>query len=285
MLLWEPMNLFKTTHCLFLLPLILLLTGFSYDRSPSTIQLPILWQNSNDPYLTKLRQDYHLDDLVQDAQTDYEKILLATHWVHTRWQHNGWNHPPVSDPLAILELVQKGERFACVEYSIVLAGVLNSLAIPTRVVSLKMADVETRELSAGHVVVESYLTQLNKWIMIDAQMDAIPTASGLPLNAIEFQQAIHANNQDLAIDSLNSNSIALCPNIQEYFFWIAPYLYYLDTPLNNRFTYGQTKSRFHEGRLMLVPLGAKNPTVFQKDTSLTNFLYTHSVETFYKKPV
>lgn len=250
-----------------------------YDDSPSSIQLSLLWENPDGPYLRQLRLKYHVDDLIKETSNDYEKILIVTHWVSNLWKHHPRYDQPFSDPISILELVEKGERFTCVEYSVVLAGVLNSLGITTRVLALKMSDVETKKEGAGHVVVEAFVDALDKWVMIDGQTDAIPTLDGIPLNAVEFQQALASNNPNLSIDSLDPNGLAMAPNIQEYFKWISPYLYFMDIPLDNRI------SKKEEVRLMLVPVGAKNPTVFQQTTLLNNFLYTHSIDTFYKRPV
>lgn len=288
------MNIYQVIALFFIkVGIIIFLAGFNtspynahilkYDESPSKIEMNIQWATPEDPYLTKLRLKYHLDDLVKESNNEYDKIQIVTHWVKNLWEHDGSNHPTTSDPLSILELVEKGNRYACVEYSIVLAGSLNSLGIPTRVLALKMPDVETRKIGAGHVVVEAYVENLEKWIMIDGQMDAIPTLDGTPLNAIEFQKHLASKTPNLSIDSLDDTGIAMAPNIQEYFKWITPYLYYLDISIDNRVSPDSLEKRL-EGSLMLVPVGAKNPTIFQQKTSMRNFLYTHSVNTFYKRP-
>jgi len=64
--------------------------------------------------------------------------------------------PSSGSTTSILREVQEGKRFRCVEYAIVINGCLNSLAIPSRVLGLKTADVETRESGAGYVVAEAF---------------------------------------------------------------------------------------------------------------------------------
>jgi hypothetical protein len=79
---------------------------------------------------------------------------------------------------------------------------LNALGIPSRIVGLKVADAETRKSGAGHCVIEAYVKNLSKWVMVDGQVNAIPTLKGIPLNAIEFQQALAQNEAELTVDFL-----------------------------------------------------------------------------------
>lgn len=102
------------------------------------------------------------------------------------WEYNGENEPIQFDPLYILEQVSKGKQFRCVEYAVVLNGCLNALGLRSRILSLKMHDCETREYGAGHVVVEVFITELDKWIMADPQFNVVPYKNNEPLNAVEL---------------------------------------------------------------------------------------------------
>jgi hypothetical protein len=70
-----------------------------------------------------------------------------------------------------------------------------------------------------------------------------------------------------------------------YVTWIYRYLYYLNFPLDNR-EGRDIERKTIEGKsaLMLVPVGAKNPTVFQQNHKLDYCLYTHSLKEFYAAP-
>ena len=230
------------------------------------------WSNPDNSYLQELRINYELDQLLLDAADDYRKVGILSQWTQARWDHDGWNTPAKWDPISILEEAAAGKNFRCVEYAIVLAGVLNAVDIPARILGLKRSDVETRRSGAGHVVVEAYLRDQTKWIMIDPQWDTIPVLDGVPLNAVELEEALARKEPELSLNSLSGTE----PD--RYFRWITPYLYYFDVRLDNR--YGQEKSK---QQLMLVPLGALKPSVSQRKYPMKNMIYTHSTKVFYPK--
>jgi hypothetical protein len=60
---------------------------------------------------------------------------------------------------------------------------------------------------------------------------------------------------------------------------VTPYLYYFDAAIDQRVGVPTAA-----GALMLVPLGAKNPTVFQRTMSLGRMTYTHNADAFYSRP-
>jgi len=268
--------MWKVFFCLF--PAILV-GGYLYASQASAFPhcheaLDFQWSDSNNPYLKELRIKFNLDEVVAESQSDYDKVLAITHWVHRLWEHHGKNQPEKNDPISIIEEAKQGKRFRCVEYGIVVAGCLNSLGIPARVLGLKTADMETREYGAGHVVTEAYLKEMEKWVMIDGQHDLIPLLDGKPLNAFELRKALMTSRDLLSItgnvDPFRSN---------EYFDWIEEYLFYFDVPLDNRYL-----SNRSEEKVMLVPKGANKPKVFQRKNPLKNVVYTESVQCFYQKP-
>ena len=93
----------------------------------------------------------------------------------------------------------------------------------------------------------------------------------------EFQKAIEENFDQLEIKSSIIGK-------RRYTKWIYPYLYYFDVNFDNREGISDKKLIDGKRSLMLVPLGAKKPTVFQIRFPMNDFIYTHSLEDFYKKP-
>src|SRR5262245_41748594 len=81
--------------------------------SPATsaaTSLPIIdWSALDRTYLARLREQYHLDEVVARADGDYERVLAISQWVRSRWEHNGSNEPKQSDPIAILEEAETGK--------------------------------------------------------------------------------------------------------------------------------------------------------------------------------
>ncbi|MBM3456505.1 MAG: transglutaminase domain-containing protein [Bacteroidetes bacterium] len=235
--------------------------------------------NNNNEYLNLLRSKYPIDSLIKDTKTDTEKTQKILHWVHNQWQHNGNNEPRKSDAISILEEVKEGKNFRCVEYGIVATACLNAVGLKARTLGLKTKDVETRQYGAGHVLVEVFLNDLKKWVLIDGQWDAMPVLNDIPLNAVEFQKAIAENFNELEIRT----SSDLSKN--QYIDWIYPYLYYFDVSFDNREGINaDTKKINRKSRLMLVPVGAINPTIFQITYKIDDCLYTNSLNDFYAPP-
>lgn len=246
----------------------------SNDQEPAA-DYPFIWSSPDSPYLTELRTRYRLAEKVAGCENDYEKAKVIVSWVNSLWAHHGINTPQKSDPISILEEVEAGKRFRCVEYAIVVAGALNALGIPSRTLGLKTKDVESTFIGAGHVVAETYLKDQGKWIMIDGQWGVIPTLNGTPLNAVELQQALA--DRVMGLDVYSDSGVEK----EQYFHWIEDYLYYLDVPFDNRT--GIAPEDYAGGILMLVPEKAIRPEKFQVLWRIGNVIYTYSVQDFYPK--
>lgn len=248
------------------------MTSLKFDAN-SNENYDFTYDEIDNPYLVQLRTEFDLDKIITGCTSDLKKIRALSAWVQNLWEHDGSNTPQKSDPISILHEAQNGARFRCVEYAIVLNGCLNAVGITSRTLGLKTKDVETRGSGAGHVVLEAYLKDLDKWMMVDSQWDAIPVLNGTPLNAVEFQNALLNNHSNVDILS------AAVFSKEYYFKWIGEYLFYFDVLLNNHVV-----SRTSPMSLMLVPIGEKNPTVFQRKWPIDNMIYTNSVNAFYEKP-
>lgn len=245
-----------------------------YSQAPDPTPCTFQYSSADEPYLVTLRENYALNDIVAGKTTDLDKARTLCTWVHNRWVHDGHVRAKKPDPLSILKDADLGHNFQCIEYSIVLSGVLTAMGMPARAVYLKTADSETRREGAGHAVTEVWLRDQQKWVMLDGQWDAVPFLNNEPVNLIELQKALAANDPGLRIETASNT------RTKTYFNWLNPYLYYFDTVLDNRFGVKTQPSG-----IMLVPLGAKCPTVFQRDTPIRRMRYTNSVTTFYSRPV
>ena len=230
----------------------------------------------DDSYLVRLREAYDLDAVVAGAETDTDRMLRVARWARSRWDHNGANTPSKGDPITILEEAEAGQQFRCVEYAVVVAGALNAVGVPARVVGLKSADVETRESGAGHVVAEAWLEDEGKWALVDGQFDAVVTLDGIPQSAAEVRLALDRRPDDLRVVGVGPESTG---QRGRYLDWVAPYLYYLDVGLDQRYGGGQEPDR-----LMLVPEGAPEPRMFQRTSPMDYLTYTRSLAAFYAPP-
>ncbi len=67
--------------------------------------------------------------------------------------------------------------------------------------------------------------------------------------------------------------------MSEFLAWIDKYLFYFETQFDNRELGVEGKAR-----LLLVPFGAPEPTVFQRKWPMKDVTYTHSAKAFYSVP-
>ncbi|MBT9395650.1 transglutaminase-like domain-containing protein [Hymenobacter sp. NST-14] len=263
---------------------VLLLTGVSAGAQVPTA--PLAFSATPDPtvryqpltspydvaYLTNLRVAYQLDKVISGQQTDLGRVQAVSAWVRRQWKH-GQAASPQNDPVAILQAAAQGKHLRCVEYGTVLAGALTALGIPTRTLGLYTADVETRRRGAGHQLAEAWLADQHKWVLVDGQLDAVPLLNGRPLNAVELQRALAEKAPGFAVASTSGTTA------RRYARFIRPYLYHFSASFT-----AQPTPKPGAVELILVPVGAKNPVVFQRTYPLAGHCYTHSLASFYAPP-
>lgn len=254
-----------------------------WDFEQEIAPFEITMSDPSEPGLAQLREEYDLEQLAGGAADDPELLNRILRWANAQFQHSGDNKPSKSDPLTILEEGSEGKRFRCVEYSIVVAAAARALGMPSRVLGLKREDVETAEGGAGHVVAEVWLRQHKKWAFVDGQWGVMVERNGVPLNAVEFQDALARESPGLNILCV-SQFLQTRFNKERYVRWIAPYLYYFDFNLDQRFFQEDYERRRYDpklGKIMLVPRGANQPKVFQRSTPIKNCRYISNATAFY----
>jgi hypothetical protein len=125
------------------------------------------------PMLDRLAPDREAllrERLPEPAGAAWETALRLLDWTTSGWEHaNG--HVDNRDAVEVLDRVAAGERFACVEYSIVLTQALNAARIPARTLALRMRDYHTG-VGRGHVVSEAWIDDLGRWVVLDGQNGA-----------------------------------------------------------------------------------------------------------------
>jgi hypothetical protein len=234
-------------------------------------------------YLSELKSKYKIELLINGENSDIGKIKNILDWTSKQWEHNGSNNPTKQDALTILKEAQEGKQFRCVEYGIVATAALNSIGIPARTLGLKTRDVAKVMRGAGHVVTEVYSKELDKWIFIDPQFNIMPTLNGIPLNGVEFQNEIYNKNVNLKL--INKQGEISKEEAQKYIKWIGKYLFYFDILFDQK-TLNSNKFITINGmtKLTLVPVGNKEPRIFQRNSKIDYSFYTNSLNDFYRKP-
>jgi hypothetical protein len=121
----------------------------------------------------------------------WETAVTLLEWARRRWEHAN-DHVLEPDALEVLDRVEAGERFACVEYSIVLSQVLNASRIPARRVDLRQRHHHTG-VGRGHVVSEAWIDDLDSWVVLDGQNGAYWVDDlDRPMGVLDLQRALAA---------------------------------------------------------------------------------------------
>lgn len=258
--------------------------NISYSQEPQNPLFVFQYSDTTaNEFLKELRSSYRIDKLVAEDNSEFEKIKSILDWTNSQWNHNGNNSPSKSDALTILKEAKEGKQFRCVEYGIVAASAMNSIGIPARTLGLKSRDVEKVRRGAGHVVTEAYSKELGKWIFMDPQMNIIPVLNGVPLNGVEFQREIYNKNPELKL--INKQGELNSEDKRNYIKWIGKYLFYFDVLFDQK-TLDSDKFKSINGmtKLTLVPVGYKEPKIFQRRSKINYSYYTNSLNDFYRKP-
>lgn len=242
-----------------------------WDRVQSSPQFLLTLDDPKAPEFLELRREFSIDDVVAGAKDGYDRLRRLTQWVSARWQHSPNQMASKADPLTILREAQKGGRFICRDYAIVLAGVANAYGLPARVLNLLPRDVETR--SEAHSVAEVWLEQFHKWVLADGQYDAIGELDGVPLSGIELQAAF-ASDKPVKC----SVGASICAEWKPFILRNAYY-----------FKIGDDQRSFHRNtqrQLVLVPMGASNPHKFAggNEEVFAGAVYTSNPASFYAPP-
>ena len=242
-----------------------------WDRTQPAPPFPVLYDDPKAPQFLEMRREFAIDAVVAGAKDDCERLRRLAHWVSSRWKHSPNQMASKSDPLTILREAQKGGRFICREYAIVMAGVAAAYGMPARVVNLMPRDVETR--SEAHSVAEVWLDEFGKWVLADGQYGTIGELDGVPLSGIELQAALAADRP------------VVCSAGDAIFAEWKPFI------LSNAFFFkmGNDQRSFEHrtiSQLVLVPKGAPKPTKFAggNEEIFAGAVYTSNPETFYAPP-
>jgi hypothetical protein len=252
-------------------------------KAPDSLYRFLYSDTLDNEYLRELKNTYKLDILANSQERELDKILSILDWTSNQWEHNGSNNPSKQDALTILKEAREGKQFRCVEYGIVATSALNSIGIPARTIGLKTRDVEKVMRGAGHVVTEVFSREYDKWIFIDPQFNILPILNGKPLNGVEFQKEIYNKNVNLKL--INKQGELNKTDFENYIKWVGKYLFYFDV-LFDQSTLNSTnfKSINRMTKLTLVPVGFKEPRIFQRRSKIDYSYYTNSLNDFYKKP-
>jgi len=82
----------------------------NYNYTDRNEAIKIIYSSKTSLYLEELRSKYPLDEIVNENETDTEKILKILNWTNSRWKHNGKNSPKANDAISILKEAEEGRQ-------------------------------------------------------------------------------------------------------------------------------------------------------------------------------
>jgi hypothetical protein len=139
----------------------------------------------------KDREDELREQLPVPLPSAWDTSVAVLGWATSQWKHAN-AHMEIDDAVECLRRVGEGQRFACVEYSLVLTQSLNALGIPARRVSLRQHSYHAG-LGRSHVVSEAWIDDLARWVLLDGQNGLYWIGqAGEPLGTVELQQVFTA---------------------------------------------------------------------------------------------
>ena len=123
-----------------------------------------------------LRFRTRIAPLLRPDWNTVDTIVALRHWARTQQSSDRqlWRFPPEADsgdvdPGILLEQQHALTPGACRRFGYILAGALVSAGIPARLVSLQALFTD----GSGHIMVEAWVDDLNKWILVDPTADTM----------------------------------------------------------------------------------------------------------------
>jgi len=151
----------------------------------------------------KLIEKYQLSSF--SGEKDLDKALNLLAWVNTHVKHKGnYDNSDRQDALTLLKISYDTEcGVNCLSMSIILCECLLALQINARVVYMMPESVCDGD---SHVVVEAFISELNKWIMLDPTYGSYCLDSEKTiLNLLEIRNCIAENRDFYFSETMNYN--------------------------------------------------------------------------------
>lgn len=170
----------------------------SYDFAEKKIE--ILYDFTASEYAELIRK-YHFEELL--PLSDAEKVRWLLKWVNTHVRHRGnYDNSDVQDALTLLD-VSKCFGVNCLAMSIILCECLLAVGVKARVVYMMPRAVEDGD---NHVVVEAFVTEWSKWVMLDVTYGSYCINKvGIALNLGEIRECICRDEEYSFSEGMNYN--------------------------------------------------------------------------------
>ncbi len=165
------------------------------------VERPLAFESyhwENEPLLRqKVREATGLEHELATIGSEWSQILKMLEWVHNLSAHQGFSEAPSLGALDLLSGVKNGTvTFRCVEFSHMLQQVCSAFGIPARVIGVRLPKSDVG-LGKGHVVVDAWSNDYQKWVVLDPEMNMFYTdGEGNPLSVFEIHDRVRNNMFD-----------------------------------------------------------------------------------------
>jgi hypothetical protein len=142
----------------------------------------------DDPDMIKLREKYHLENVIASARDEWTGQLLLNEWLYQKIP-GGQPRVDASRALDVLDYSARGEKFYCTHFALSYVECAQALGWQARKVGVDRWHGPEGLGSTHHGVAEVWSNQFRKWIVMDAQSNLHFERNGVPLSAWEIRAA------------------------------------------------------------------------------------------------
>lgn len=188
---------------------------FSTRRVSGSVQ-----QDCSSNSLTRFRSN--LENVLRDRFTgSLSEAVAILQWVRRQQSQdpNMWKPPfPVNheDPNRLLEEQRRGVPGSCRRFSYILLGALLSAGFDARVVCFTNRLFSPNVQTQSHVVVEVWIEELGKWILLDPSFDTLIVIDGNVASAFELHQLVVLGQWQRLRFERNGSALEPHPNPAAY---------------------------------------------------------------------
>jgi hypothetical protein len=154
------------------------------EYAPTIFDEDYVFENLNDPYFEKIRNDSRLRRFYFKETYDLHDYLEMREYLRDQFPHGDSSMNHFNDNLlTMLDEAEHGEKFICGYISKMLCQMI--MASGTYARTVRVSD----KIGLGHVVVEYWSKEYDKWILLDPDYNVYyTTLDSVPLNGIELYQ-------------------------------------------------------------------------------------------------
>jgi len=142
---------------------------------------PFRFQRWDDPQLAELNRRLGIDELVADAESEFEAVTRIALMICNRWAHQAPKEYPLWSALEILDRIDQGDQLWCTYKQLVTMQALASLGIHSRIIPCHW-----------HHSHEFWSNEYAKWVVMDAWTANFYRKDGVPQGALELHRSSRA---------------------------------------------------------------------------------------------